>query len=159
MIMVWLYLNIHTLTLIECKNSTCISVCTYYSCSVPLSVLSVSKGKECSHDSMNTHSSKQSLCLYLIKHQPLINIVRLPELLFKNRWKKHVFESERGPITDSCGTPNVALHPMVRTAVSEGLPAWKAVYVFLQWIEHPADLKFQSAINSLTSEHKIRRII
>lgn len=157
MIMVWLYLNIHTLTLIECKNSTCISVYTYYSCSVPLSVLSVSKGKECSHDSMNTHSSKQYL--YLIKHQPLINIVRLPELLFKNLWKKHVFESERGPITDSCGTPNVPLHPMVRIAVSEGLPAWKAVYVFLQWIEHPADLKFQSAINSLTSEHKIRHII
>ncbi len=73
--------------------------------------------------------------------------------------KQCVFKSERGPITDSCGTPNVPLHPMVRTAVSEGLPAWKAVYVFLQWIEHPADLKFQSAVNSLTSEHKIRHII
>jgi len=79
----------YTIECIECINSTCISVYTYHSCSVLISVLSVSKGKECSHDAMNTHSSKQSL--YLIKHLLWINIVRLPELLFKNLWKKACF--------------------------------------------------------------------
>ncbi len=99
---------------------------------------------------LNTHSSSSLKTSAFDKYR---------QSFYLKYVKQNVFKSERGPITDSCGTPNVPLHPMVRTAVSEGLPAWKSVYVFFQWIEHPADLKFQSAVNSLTSEHKIRHII